>query len=208
VNLTRPNQPAYAGIVTFSQVPLVLDPAELGGADVVVVGAPIDETTVVRPGTRYGPRGIRTAGYGAGLPNMDLGVSPFEELTVLDHGDAPVVPADAAKSHEAIRRTVSDIMSVGAIPVVLGGDHSIAHPDVGAVAEALRPAEVGLIHFDAHADDAKDLYGWSGPTARQCGCWSRKAPSRERTSCRWACAVTGPVRKSSSGPAARASGGT
>jgi agmatinase len=159
VKLTRPNEPAYAGIITFSQVPLALDPTELAGADVVVVGAPIDETTVVRPGARYGPRGIRTAGYGAGLPNMDLGVSPFEELTILDHGDAPVVPADAAKSHEAIRGAVSDIMSAGAIPVVLGGDHSIAHPDVGAVAAALRPAEVGLIHFDAHADDAKDLYG-------------------------------------------------
>jgi agmatinase len=159
MNVNRPREAPYAGLHTFSKVPLVLDPADLAGADVAVVGAPIDETTVVRPGARYGPLAIRTAGYGGGFPNMDLGVSPFDELNIVDYGDAEVVPADAERSHAAIRRAVGEIVRAGAIPVVLGGDHSIAHPDVGAVAEALAPEPVGLVHFDAHADDAKDILG-------------------------------------------------
>jgi agmatinase len=159
MNVNRPGEPSYAGIQTFSKVPLVLDASDLAGADVAVVGAPIDETVVVRPGSRFGPMAIRVAGYGAGLPNMDLGVSPFDVLTIVDYGDAGVVPADAERSHEAIRRAVGEVVRAGAIPVVLGGDHSIAHPDVGAVAEALRPEPVGLVHFDAHADDAEELYG-------------------------------------------------
>src|SRR5205809_754368 len=117
MNLNRPGEPSYAGILTFSGVPLVLDAADLAGSDVAVVGAPIDETTVYRPGTRFGPRAIRMAGYGGGLPNMELGVSPFDALRIVDYGDAQVVPADAAKSHDAIRRAVGDVVRAGAIPV-------------------------------------------------------------------------------------------
>ena len=159
MNVNRPQEPSYAGIQTFSKVPLVLDPADLAGADVAIVGAPIDETVVVRPGARFGPMAIRTGGYGGGGPNMELGASPFDVLTIVDYGDAEVVPADAERSHAAIKRAVGEVVRAGAIPVVLGGDHSIAHPDVGAVAEALAPAPVGLVHFDAHADDAEELYG-------------------------------------------------
>jgi agmatinase len=159
MEITRGGEPSYAGIMTFSQVPLVLDPKDLRGADVAILGAPIDETVVVRPGARYGPRAIRNAGYGGGLPSMELGVSPFALLKIVDHGDAAVTPADAARSHDAIRRSVSEIMAAGAIPVILGGDHSIAHPDVGAVAAAVGPEALGLVHFDAHADDAEELYG-------------------------------------------------
>jgi agmatinase len=159
----RPDEPSYAGGATFSKVPLVLDPAELSGHDVAIVGAPIDETVSYRPGARFGPRAIRLADVNGTIPmsapNMDAGIDPFEALSIVDHGDAPIVPADAARSHEAIRRTVADVLSAGAIPVVLGGDHSIAHPDVGAVAAAHAPESVGLVHFDAHADDAADLWG-------------------------------------------------
>jgi len=91
---------------------------------------------------------------------MDLGVDPFDVLTVVDFGDAEVTPADQAKSHEAIRRIVGQVCAAGAIPIVLGGDHSIAHPDVGAVADHLEPGTtLGLVHFDAHADNADDVWG-------------------------------------------------
>jgi agmatinase len=91
---------------------------------------------------------------------MDLGVDPFEVLTVVDYGDAEVTPADQAKSHQAIRRIVGEVCAAGAIPIVLGGDHSVAHPDVGAVADHLEPGTtLGLVHFDAHADNAKDVWG-------------------------------------------------
>jgi agmatinase len=160
--VARPGEPAYAGAgATFSKLPLVLDPKDLDGVDVAIVGAPIDETVTNRPGARYGPKAIRLADVGGGTyrPNMDLGVNPFDVLTVVDYGDAEVIPADQVRSHQAIRKAVAEIRAAGAIPIVLGGDHSIAHPDVGAVADSLKPAELGLVHFDAHADNAPTLYG-------------------------------------------------
>jgi agmatinase len=160
--VARPHEPAYAGAgATFSKLPLVLDPKDLQGVDVAIVGAPIDEAVTYRPGARFGPRAIRLADVGGGAyrPNMDLGVNAFEVLTVVDYGDAEIIPADASRSHEAIRRAVGEICSAGAVPIVLGGDHSIAHPDVGTVAAHLKPSELGLVHFDAHADNVPDLYG-------------------------------------------------
>jgi agmatinase len=165
VPVSRPGEPAYAGVGTFSKLPLALDRTQLSDVDVAILGAPIDETVTNRPGARFGPRAIRLADVGGGShqPNMDVGVNPFDVLTVVDCGDAEVAPADARGSHAAIRAAVGEICAAGAIPIVLGGDHSIAHPDVGAVADHLRRASpdatLGLIHFDAHADDAAELYG-------------------------------------------------
>ena len=159
MEVNRKRELNFAGLNTFSKLPLVLEPSGLAGVDVAVVGAPFDETTVHRPGTRFGPRGIRVAGYAGGDPHLDLGVDPFTELSVVDYGDVEVTPADQAASHEAIRATVHEIAAAGAVPIILGGDHSITHPNLGAVAEVLAPEPVGLIHFDAHADDAEELYG-------------------------------------------------
>jgi agmatinase len=162
MRVNRPGEPSYAGLGTFDKLPLVLEPGELAGADVAILGAAIDETTVGRPGTRFGPRAIRLAdpaGAGDERPHMDLGVDPYEVLTVVDHGDVEVVPADPARSHQAIRRSVGDILGAGAFPVVLGGDHSILHPDAGAAADHFGKGAVGIIHFDAHADDAETLFG-------------------------------------------------
>jgi agmatinase len=162
VRVNREGEPAYAGPgATFCKLPLILDPKDLAGADVAIVGAPVDETTSGRPGARFGPRAIRLAdmgGAGDGY-HLDLGVEPFEELAVVDYGDAEVIPADAARSHAAIRRSVGEILEAGAVPVVLGGDHSILHPDVGAAADHFGAGTVGVIHFDAHADDAETLWG-------------------------------------------------
>jgi agmatinase len=163
VRLNRETEPAYAGpAATFDKLPLVLEPDELAGSDVAILGAPIDETTVGRPGARFGPRAIRMAdpaGLGDWRPHMELGVDPYEALAVVDHGDAQVVPADPARSHQAIRHSVADILAAGAVPVVLGGDHSILHPNAGAAAEHFGTGTVGVIHFDAHADDAETLHG-------------------------------------------------
>ncbi|MGH2572666.1 MAG: agmatinase [Actinomycetota bacterium] len=162
MRVNRDGEPAYAGSgTTFSKLPLVLDPDDLAGVDVAIVGAPVDETVTNRPGARFGPRAIRLADVGGGAhrPNMDLGIDPFEVLTVVDYGDAQVIPADQARSHQAIKAAVGEICAAGAIPIVLGGDHSIAHPDVGAVAAHLTPAALGLVHFDAHADNVPSLYG-------------------------------------------------
>ncbi|MGQ0669901.1 MAG: arginase family protein, partial [Actinomycetota bacterium] len=102
------------------------------------------------------PQGHRNAGYlwSSSRPSIGLGVDPFETLSVVDYGDVEVTPSYPELTHRAIRRAVTEVMTAGAIPIVLAGDHSIAHPDVGAVADHLRPESLGLIHFDAHADDA------------------------------------------------------
>jgi agmatinase len=161
--MNRAAELSYAGGVTFSKLPLVADLAGLAGADAAILGAPMDEGVSDRPGARYGPRAVRLADYFGGSPpsrpNMALGVDPFRDLTVVDYGDADVAPGDPERSHAAIRRAVGEIAAAGPVPVVLGGDHSIAHPDIAAVAEVLHPDPLGLVHLDAHADTVSELHG-------------------------------------------------
>src|SRR5947209_13588376 len=161
--LNRAAELSYAGGLTFLKLPLVPDAAGLAGADAAILGAPMDEAVSDRPGARFGPRAIRLADFFGGSPpsrpNMALGVDPLRALKVVDYGDANVAPGDPERSHAAIRRAVGEIAAAGVVPVVLGGDHSIAHPDIGAVAEVLSPEALGLVHFDAHADTASELFG-------------------------------------------------
>ncbi|MDQ3956718.1 MAG: agmatinase [Actinomycetota bacterium] len=162
MKVTRDWEPAFAGLATFQKVPLALDPGDLDGADVAILGAPMDEYVTHRPGARFGPRAIRSAIDGGGPPktwHMDLGVDAFAELAVVDHGDAEVVPGDPAASRAAVRAAVDRIVAAGAIPVVLGGDHSIAHPDVSAVASALPEGALAVIQFDTHTDTATENWG-------------------------------------------------
>jgi agmatinase len=149
-------KPDYAGLLTFAGMPYTEDPGELSGADVAIVGAPTDDLVSDRPGTRFGPRAIRAASCPPG-PHLEAGVDGFAELRVLDYGDAPVVPADAARTHEAIERTVGEVVAAGAVPIVLGGDHGIAEPDIRACAS--RHGPVGLIHFDTHTDSGAEVFG-------------------------------------------------
>ena len=169
MDANRPHEPGYAGINTFQKCPLVLDPGELKGADVAILGAPMDDMVTHRPGTRFGPREIRSALEGGGRPhayNIDLGVDPFEHLKVVDHGDASVTPMRAEESHRAIKKSVADIVAAGAVPVILGGDHSISYPNISAVAEALPKGSLGVVHFDTHADTALENWDvqWSHGT--------------------------------------------
>ena len=122
-------KPDYAGLLTFAGVPYTEDAAELAGFDVAVVGAPMDDLVSDRPGARLAPRAIRAAGAPPG-PHLEVGVDAFAELRVADFGDAPVIPADAVRSHAAIEATVGEVLAAGAIPVVLGGDHAITEPSV------------------------------------------------------------------------------
>ncbi|MEX1047321.1 MAG: agmatinase [Actinomycetota bacterium] len=158
MRVNRPDEPGYAGIPTFGRVPLVLEPGELDGADVVIVGAPTDELVTHRPGARFGPRAIRESdplGVMA-RPNMDVGVDPFVVLKVVDFGDVVPNPGYPLETHAGVRESVKLIREKGAVPVVLGGDHALAHPDVGAVSQVVGAESLGLIHFDAHADDGDE----------------------------------------------------
>jgi agmatinase len=168
MRVNQPDETSYSGLSTFMKVPLALEPDELTGSDVAIVGAPMDDMVTYRPGARFGPRAIRAA-HDDSRPSawhMDLGIDPFEELRIVDAGDAPVTPGDAHASHRAIRAAVSSIVDAGAVPIVLGGDHSIAYPDVTAVASGAPSGSLALVHLDAHADTATEIYGveWSHGT--------------------------------------------
>jgi agmatinase len=149
-------KPDYAGLLTFGGLPWTEDPAELAGVDVAVVGAPIDDLTSDRPGARFGPRAIRAAGCAWG-PHLEAKVDASRVLQMADYGDAPVIPSDPAASHAAIERVVGEVVAAGAIPIVLGGDHSIAEPDIRAC--AAKHGAVGLIHFDTHTDTGREVFG-------------------------------------------------
>jgi agmatinase len=149
-------KPDYAGLLTFCGLPYTEDPGELAGTDAVIVGAPMDDLVSDHPGTRHGPRAIRAASAIPG-PHLEAGVDAFERLRVVDFGDAPVLPADPVRSHAAIEELVGAVVGAGAVAIVLGGDHSIAEPDIRACARAHGP--VGLVHFDSHTDTAPHCFG-------------------------------------------------
>jgi agmatinase len=149
-------KPDYAGPVSFGSAPYTQDAALLGGFDVAIVGAPTDDLVSDRPGTRFAPRAIRAASCPPG-PHLEAKIDAFAELRVVDFGDAPVLPADAARSHAAIEQTVGAVVAAGLIPIVLGGDHSIAEPDVRACVK--RHGPVGLVHFDTHTDTGTEVFG-------------------------------------------------
>jgi agmatinase len=168
VRVNRPDEPSYAGGATFQKVPLALEARDLVGADVAFIGAPMDDLVTYRPGARFGPREIRFASDD-GQPfmhNMELGVDPFDELNIVDHGDAVVTPGDAHASHRAIREAVDRVLAAGAVPIILGGDHSIAYPNLAAVASGYDTGSVAVVQFDTHADTATELGGlkWSHGT--------------------------------------------
>ena len=84
MRVNRPQEPSFAGIPTYSKLPLALDPADLSGADVAILGAPLDETVSNRPGSRFGrvpsARPTRASGVPPSRPHMLLGVDPFSVL--------------------------------------------------------------------------------------------------------------------------------
>jgi agmatinase len=156
----RPDETGYAGVgITFGRMPLALDAAGLAGADVAIVGAPFDEGVSYRPGTRFGPRAIRTAedvAFPVTRPHMELGVDPYAELDVVDYGDIEVRSGDLAYAHDLLHAAVGEILAAGAVPIVLGGDHSLSTPVLRALSERFGIDGFSVIHFDTHADTGSD----------------------------------------------------
>jgi agmatinase len=149
------------------------DPDSYRTADVVIVGAPFDGGTSHRPGTRFGPLAIRTTDYlphDASRPHLALRVDPLRDLRVVDVGDIEMPPGEIEGSLARLEDAVAAITGAGGIPVVLGGDHTIALPDVTGVARQLGYGRVSVVHFDAHADTGDtqfgSLYGHGTPMRR------------------------------------------
>lgn len=153
--------PSFQGVATFARRPLLTEPDELDTwkPDVAIVGAPWDGSTTNRPGARFGPRALRALAYGPGTFHLDLGIEIFDELKVVDFGDAICPHGLVEASHAAIRERVAQVAGRGVFPVVLGGDHSITWPAATAVATAVDWGRIGVVHFDAHADTADSIEG-------------------------------------------------
>lgn len=149
-------KPDFAGLLSFAGGRYTEDAADLAGIDVAIIGAPMDDLVSDRPGARLGPRAIRAASAPPG-PHLEVGVDASAELEIVDYGDAAVRPGDARASHAAIGRLAGEVLGAGAIPITLGGDHSITLPCVQACAAAHGP--VGVIHFDTHTDTGEHVFG-------------------------------------------------
>lgn len=149
---------------TFLGVPAcdLGDPQSYADADVVILGAPFDGGTSHRPGTRFGPMAIRGTdylGHDGSRPSLALRTDGLKDLVVLDAGDVELPPGDIETTLGRIESAVETITRSGAIPLVLGGDHSIAYPDAKGVANVLGHGRVSMIHFDAHADTGDIEFG-------------------------------------------------
>jgi agmatinase len=164
----------YGPDFTFAGVPrATLESMADDRLDIGLVGAPFDGATSHRPGTRFGPQAIRGTDYLAhdgSRPHLALGVDPLQELKVADLGDVVMLPGETEESLRRLETVVQAVSASGAIPVILGGDHSITFPDATGVARHHGWGRVSLIHFDAHADTGDtqwgSLYGHGTPMRR------------------------------------------
>ncbi len=154
----------YGPDATYLGVPAA-DPDEpdsYAGAGAVILGAPFDGGTSHRAGCRFGPQAIRTTDYlphDGSRPHLALGVDPLVELGVVDLGDVEMPAGETETSIARLTTAVERVSRSGAVPVVLGGDHTIALADVTGVARHVGWGRVSVLHFDAHADTGDTQFG-------------------------------------------------
>jgi agmatinase len=154
----------YGPSFTFLGVPAcdLDDPATYADADVIIVGAPIDSGTSYRSGAKFGPQAIRGADYlphDGERPHLALRTDGLKDLKVVDAGDLLMPGGDLVASLEVLAQATEKISRAGKIPLILGGDHSIASADVAGIARHRGLGKISMVHFDAHADTAEDQWG-------------------------------------------------
>ena len=165
----------YGPDATFLGVPAA-DPdvvAQWSSSSAAIIGAPFDGGTSHRAGCRFGPQAIRVTDYlphNGKRPSLSLGVDALKDLAVVDLGDVEMPSGDTEKSLRLLEERVAAVAAAGVIPIVLGGDHTIALSDVTGVARHVGWGRVSVIHFDAHADTGDtqmgSLYGHGTPMRR------------------------------------------
>ena len=146
--------PRFSDVRTFMRLPNTQD---LANADAAIVGAPFDTGATFRAGARFGPEGIRSASHLLRRYNPSLDVAIFDHLSVIDYGDVPVVPGYIEASYERIERGPGARLPRRRAPIVLGGDHSIALPELRAAAAVHGP--LALVQFDSHPDTWDSYFG-------------------------------------------------
>ena len=161
--------------VTFTGVPRcdLSDPSSYENATAVIVGAPYDSGTSYRSGARMGPMALRICDYSehtGSRPHLGLRVDPLLDLGVVDAGDVEMAPTETIRALRSLQDVIRNLAAAGKIPVVLGGDHTIAMSDITGLAEHYGYGRISVIHFDAHADTGDiqfgSLYGHGLPMRR------------------------------------------
>jgi agmatinase len=151
----------FVGISTFGKRPYQPDWAALD-ADVAILGAPYDAGTQWRAGARFGPRGVREAstlfsfGHAGAYDHEDDAVYLPGDVNIVDIGDADIVHTDTEQSHANIETGVRAILEAGALPVVIGGDHSINIPCIRAFDGQ---GDIHILQIDAHLDFVDERHG-------------------------------------------------
>ncbi|PUB13658.1 agmatinase [Yoonia sediminilitoris] len=151
----------FVGIATFGKRPLVADWTAID-ADVAVLGAPFDFGTQFRPGARFGPRAVREAstlfsfGHAGAYDHEDDCTYLGADVRIVDLGDADIVHTDTIQSHANIKTGVNAILDAGALPVVIGGDHSVNIPCIDAFAGR---DDIHILQIDAHLDFVDERHG-------------------------------------------------
>ena len=152
----------FVGLCSFGKYPYQPDWSSID-ADFAILGAPFDFGTQFRAGARFGPRGIREASTlfsfghaGAYDHEDDVTYLQADQVRIVDIGDADIIHTDTNKSHANIEVGVGAILAAGAVPVVLGGDHSVNIPCINAFSDE---EPFHLVQIDAHLDFVDERHG-------------------------------------------------
>lgn len=146
--------PRFGQPATFMLLPMV---PSAEGIDVALLGIPYDGGTSYRPGARFGPRAVREQSSLIRPWHPVLKVHPFDRLRIADCGDVETVPISIERTMEAIEQRIEAVTAAGAVPVCVGGDHSVTLPILRALGR--RHGALGLVHFDAHPDTWDEYFG-------------------------------------------------
>jgi agmatinase len=146
--------PRFTGVRTYARCPLSEDWA---GADVAILGVPFDSAVSCRPGARYGPAAVREMSLMMRRWHPALEVDVFDSLSVIDGGDITTTPGNAERTAGQIAQALAPVLEAGAVPLVIGGDHSIVLGELRA--HAAHHGPVGVVLLDAHADTWDSYWG-------------------------------------------------